>query len=125
MVVAVAARLCALLAGGGLLLGDRSATSSQAIHAAPDASRGRRSPRWTTVAEPLAADPCWTAREQAAWTAVEAIAANVRPAELTDRDRVLNLGIRTIEAVARQIHPQDRNPLWKFTIPEALALSSG
>ncbi len=47
---------------------------------------------------------------------------NVRPEELTDRDRVLNLGMRTIEAVARQIHPQDRNPLWKFTIPEALAL---
>ena len=53
---------------------------------------------------------------------METIAANVRPAELTDRDRVLNLGMRTIEAVARQIHPQDRNPLWKFTIPEALAL---
>ena len=53
---------------------------------------------------------------------MEAIASNVQPAELTDRDRVLNLGLRTIEAVARQIHPQDRNPLWKFTIPEALAL---
>lgn len=72
--------------------------------------------------ETVAADPSWTAREQAAWTAVEAIAANVKPSELTDRDRVLNLGIRTIEAVARQIHPQDRNPLWRFTIPEALAL---
>ena len=67
-------------------------------------------------------DPGWTAREQAAWAAVEAIAAGVRPDELTDRDKVLNLGLRTIEAVARQIHPQDRNPLWKFTIPEALAL---
>jgi predicted GTPase len=75
-----------------------------------------------TVADKVEADPSWTAREQAAWIAVEAIAANVRPAELTDRDRVLNLGMRTIEAVARQIHPQDRNPLWKFTIPEALAL---
>ena len=70
----------------------------------------------------MAPDPSWTAREQAAWTAVEAIAASVRPAELSDRDRFLNLGLRTIEAVARQIHPQDRNPLWKFTIPEALAL---
>lgn len=67
-------------------------------------------------------DPGWTAREQAAWAAVEAIASGVRPDELTDRDKVLNLGLRTIEAVARQIHPQDRNPLWKFTIPEALAL---
>lgn len=70
----------------------------------------------------VAPDPSWTVREQAAWTAVEAIAASVKPAELTDRDAVLNLGLRTIEAVARQIHPQDRDPLWKFTIPEALAL---
>lgn len=67
-------------------------------------------------------DPGWTAREQAAWSAVEAVAADVEPSELGDRDRALNLGLRTIEAVARQIHPQDRNPLWKFTIPEALAL---
>ena len=72
--------------------------------------------------EPVPPDPSWTAREQAAWTAVEAIAAGVKPAELTDRDKVLNLGVRTIEAVARQIHPGDHNPLWKFTIPEALAL---
>ena len=74
------------------------------------------------TADKVVADASWTAREQAAWTAVEAIASNVRPEELIDRDRVLNLGMRTIEAVARQIHPQDRNPLWKFTIPEALAL---
>jgi uncharacterized protein len=67
-------------------------------------------------------DPGWTVREQAAWAAVEAIATAVRPDELTDRDKVLNLGLRTIEAVARQIHPEDRNPLWKFTVPEALAL---
>jgi uncharacterized protein len=67
-------------------------------------------------------DPGWTEREQAAWVAVEALAADVKPAGLTDRDKVLNLGLRTVEAVARQIHPQDRNPLWKFTVPEALAL---
>ncbi len=79
-------------------------------------------PEQDVDAAPVAPDPSWTAREQAAWTAVESVAANVKPSELTDRDRVLNLGIRTIEAVARQIHPQDRNPLWKFTIPEALAL---
>jgi predicted GTPase len=72
--------------------------------------------------ESVPPDPGWTAREQAAWGAVEALAADVRPSELTDRDGVLNLGLRTIEAVARQIHPQDRDPLWKFTIPEALAL---
>ena len=73
-------------------------------------------------AAPTPGDPGWTVREQAAWAAVEAIAIGVRPAELTDRDKVLNLGLRTIETVARQIHPQDSNPLWKFTVPEALAL---
>jgi len=67
-------------------------------------------------------DPGWTQREQAAWAAVEALAADVQPSGLTDRDKVLNLGLRTVEAVARQIHPEDRNPLWKFTVPEALAL---
>lgn len=67
-------------------------------------------------------DPGWTAREQAAWAAVEALAADVRPATLTDRDKILNLGVKTVEAVARQIHPGDKNPLWKFTVPEALAL---
>jgi uncharacterized protein len=88
----------------------------------------RRSVAQTPIAEAadeaatVAPDPGWSAREQAAWAAVEAIATGVRPDELTDRDKVLNLGLRTIEAVARQIHPQDRNPLWKFTIPEALAL---
>ena len=76
----------------------------------------------TEDASAAPADPGWTAREQAAWAAVETIAADVRPDALTDRDKVLNLGLRTIEAVAREIHPQDRNPLWKFTIPEALAL---
>jgi uncharacterized protein len=82
----------------------------------------RQVPEPVEPIDKVAPDPSWTAREQAAWTAVEAIAADVRPSELTDRDRFLNLGLRTIEAVARQIHPQDRNPLWKFTIPEALAL---
>jgi predicted GTPase len=71
---------------------------------------------------PQPGDPGWTARENAAWAAVEAIAANVKSEELNDRDKMLNLGLRTIEAVARQIHPQDQNPLWKFTVPEALAL---
>jgi predicted GTPase len=93
----------------------QAVTLSRTLRQAPE-------PRAEAEPEKVAPDPSWTAREQAAWTAVEAIAANVKPAELVDRDRVLNLGMRTIEAVARQIHPQDRNPLWKFTIPEALAL---
>lgn len=67
-------------------------------------------------------DPGWTLREQRAWVAVEAIAKDVRPSELNNRDDIIGLGIKTVEAVARQIHPEDPAPLWKFTIPEALAL---
>src|SRR5262249_4146693 len=83
---------------------------------------GWRSTALSDDAGPSPGDPGWTVREQAACAAVEAIATSVPPAELTERDKVLTLGLRTIEAVARQIHPQDSTALWKFTVPEALAL---
>ncbi len=67
-------------------------------------------------------DHGWTPREAEAWTAVETLAAEADPALLIDRDAIVNLGLRTIETVARSIHPQDQDPLWKFTVPEALAL---
>jgi uncharacterized protein len=70
----------------------------------------------------LPSDHAWTPREASAWTAVEALAAEADPALLVDRDAVVDLGLRTIETVARSIHPQDQDPLWKFTVPEALAL---
>ena len=46
----------------------------------------------TEDASATPADPGWTAREQAAWAAVETIAADVRPDALTDRDKVPQLG---------------------------------
>jgi uncharacterized protein len=67
-------------------------------------------------------DHAWTPREAAAWAAVEALAVEADPALLVDRDAVVNLGLRTIETVARSIHPLDTDPLWTFTVPEALAL---
>ncbi len=61
-------------------------------------------------------------REDAAWAAVEALAAATIPSKFVTRDAFLDLGIQTIEAVAKCMHPTDSNPLWRFTVPEALAL---
>jgi len=68
------------------------------------------------------ADPLWSARELEAWADVKALAESVATEQLTSRDAILELGTRTIETVARRIHPEARDPLWKFTVPEALAL---
>ena len=69
-----------------------------------------------------AADPAWTARETAAWEAVSRIVDDIKPATLNSRDAILALGARTVDAVARRMHPGEEDPLWKFTVPEALAL---
>lgn len=69
-----------------------------------------------------AADPLWNARENAAWDAVRHIIETLEPSELDSRDAVLALGTRTIDAVAKKMHPGEKEPLWKFTVPEALAL---
>lgn len=71
---------------------------------------------------PPDADPSWTARELAAWAAVNELAENVAPDQLTSRDAILELGTKTVETVARRLHPGAKDPLWNFTVPEALAL---
>jgi uncharacterized protein len=68
------------------------------------------------------AEASWTPRERAAWDAVQQLASATDPAQLTSREALLDLGVRTIETVARNIHPEDKDPLWRFTVPEALAL---
>jgi predicted GTPase len=69
-----------------------------------------------------AADPSWSPAEQAAWTAVLEIAGGIRAEDLASRDSALALGQRTVEAVARKLHPDVEEPLLRFTVPEALAL---
>jgi hypothetical protein len=61
-------------------------------------------------------------RDSEAWTAVEVLANQIDPAELTSRDSVLDLTLRTVDTVARSLHPEEKEPLWGFTVPEALAL---
>ena len=61
-------------------------------------------------------------REAAARAEVVRLADIVDPARIVDRESLSQLGIETIEAVARKMHPELERPLWNFTVPEALTL---
>lgn len=67
-------------------------------------------------------DPVWTQRQEEAWADVMALAAEVPAERITSRDALLNLGLETIEQVAKRLHPEREDPLLQFTVPEALAL---
>ncbi len=67
-------------------------------------------------------DHDWTPRQAEAWDDVMRLAASVEAERMTSRDAVLNLGLETIEVVAKRLHPERRDPLLQFTVPEALAV---
>jgi predicted GTPase len=73
-------------------------------------------------AETDAPDAGWTPREAEAWKHVLAIASTVTPDHVESSDEAMKLGLDTIRAVASTVHPEERDPLWKFTVPEALAI---
>ena len=64
----------------------------------------------------------WRGEEQRAWIEVERLAQTVELEGLTSRKAVLDLGRQTVETVARALHPDKKDPLLQFTVPEALAL---
>ncbi len=68
------------------------------------------------------ADAGWSTRETAAWAEVIALSKQVRPLEITSSNDIFDLGLRSIETVARSMHPGEEHALWKFTLPEAFAL---
>jgi uncharacterized protein len=104
--------------GAAFILSSASyAAQTWLIRPQTSAANGSPDPRITADGE-----PSWTPREIAAWAAVETLAEATDHAELTSQDAIVHLGLRTIELVARNIHPEDQDPLWKFTVPEALAL---
>lgn len=84
--------------------------------------RWRRPPATSEVAELLAPDAGWPARERAAFTKVQNLAEAVDPLSLTDADEAFVLARRTVEEVARHYRPDDDNPLAAFTLPEGLLL---
>jgi predicted GTPase len=73
----------------------------------------------------LPGDPAastWTPGENEAWNAVLAVADTVDLSHFASWQAFLGLGQKTIEAVARSLHPEVKEPLWQFTVPEALTL---
>lgn len=68
-------------------------------------------------------DPTWTPREREAWAAVEKLAGEADPEQLTTRDGAIQLALATVETVAKRLKPEIKAPLWQFTVPEVLALS--
>lgn len=61
--------------------------------------------------------------EQRAWEDVQAIARSVAVDELVSLQSLLELGQRTVDAVARRLHAEKKDALWQFTLPEALAIT--
>jgi len=57
-----------------------------------------------------------------AWEDVQRLAADAKPDQLSSRDAALGLGLETVEVVAKRLHPERRDPLLQFTVPEALAV---
>jgi predicted GTPase len=64
----------------------------------------------------------WTPRQEEAWQDVLALASTVEPRRLSGRDEAQSLALETVELVARRLHPERREPLLQFTVPEALAV---
>jgi predicted GTPase len=65
----------------------------------------------------------WSPREQAAWSDVLAIAEAADVSRLASPDDVLDLARATIATVADRLHPQAKEAMWQFTLPEALAVA--
>lgn len=132
LIIALALPLLSLILLGSLWLWQNGYVVYWAIAACLVVVSVYAMERWLlrqTVAEAKAAtdpteepDPAWTGREAAAWEAVQTVASGIDPAKLNSRDAILALGTRTVAAVAHQMFPGEKDPLWKFTVPEALAL---
>lgn len=68
-------------------------------------------------------DATGTLAEVAARKAVSRLADDIEPAQIQSRADLAALAVRTIETVAREIHPGEKAPVWNFTIPEILLLT--
>jgi uncharacterized protein len=68
-------------------------------------------------------DENWSSLEQLAWADVQRLAGSTSLENLTDPQTFLDLGLTTIETVAKRLHPEKSDALWRFTLPEALTIS--
>ncbi len=77
-------------------------------------------PPYADIGSP--SDHSWTPRQNEAWDDVMRLASSVTAERMTSRDAVLSLALETIEVVAKRFHPERRDPLLQFTVPEALSV---
>lgn len=77
----------------------------------------------TTAASAEAPHENLTKLERLAWSDVRAIAASVDVGKLETADAIIDLGQRTVDAVARRLHPEKPDAVWRFTLPQALAIT--
>ncbi len=68
-------------------------------------------------------NPDFSPLDMAAWQSVEAVARDVAPGIVFDRQQLLETARMTIDAVARHYHPEARHPVWRFTLPELFMLT--
>lgn len=64
-----------------------------------------------------------TPPEEKAWSDVRAIAVSVDPDQLVSPEAFLDLGRRTVETVAKRLHPTKSDASLQFTMPEVLAIT--
>lgn len=69
-----------------------------------------------------ARDLGWSPAEEEAWSDVMRLARKTDPATVTSPEKLLKLGQDAIEAVAKRLHPERSDPVWQFTMPEALGI---
>ena len=65
----------------------------------------------------------WSEREKHAWEAVDKFADSLQPTSVFGEKALTELAVKTIEIVARHIHPGETHPIWNFTVPEALTMA--
>ncbi|MGQ0673684.1 MAG: GTP-binding protein HSR1 [Hyphomicrobium sp.] len=62
-------------------------------------------------------------REAQARAKLDAYVSSLTPEKVRGSDAMRNLAVSTIQLVAREMHPGEADPHWKFTVPEALLLT--
>ncbi|MBF0159753.1 MAG: 50S ribosome-binding GTPase [Magnetococcales bacterium] len=66
--------------------------------------------------------PHWTAKDRAAWNDLQQFARATHIAEMNNSQAWLDLGSDIVRRVAGHYYPQVSEPVWHFTLPEALLL---
>ncbi len=75
------------------------------------------------AADDSGASPPDDDKEKKAWAAVEQLLEKVKDDDIKSQAAALALAQKTIETVAREMHPGEKYPALKFTLPEALTLT--